>query len=155
MLVKKAVDSGYIIKHIILGVGDVGVRDFKRAEDLIVDNKEVVYSESLDELCQEISSCKLIASMKFHGTVVALSYGIPSIVLSPTDKSRNLMRMIEREELLSSLNDPHLSDRLHSYIPVIPRTSVRLLRQRAESTLIKLKNLMNSFFYKGENELNN
>lgn len=138
-LAEKAKSEGFKIKHIILGSGDVGKRDFERADDLDVEGKALVYSESLDELCQEISSCQMLASMKFHGTVVALNYGIPSIVLSATDKNRNLMRMIERRELLSSLNDETLPERVHSFVPVIPWTSIRMLRQRAEKTLTEMK----------------
>lgn len=137
-LAEKAKAEGFKIKHIILGSGDVGKRDFERADDLDVEGKDLVYSESLDELCQEISSCQMLASMKFHGTVVALNYGIPSIVLSATDKNRNLMRMIERRELLSSLNDETLPERVHSFVPVIPWTSIRMLRQRAERTMTEL-----------------
>lgn len=134
-LAEKAKSEGFKIKHIILGSEDVGKRDFERAADLDIEGKQLVYSESLDELCQEISSCTILATMKFHGTVVALDYGVPSIVLSATDKSRNLMRMIERRELLSSLNDETLPDRIHPFVPVIPWTSVRFLRQRAEKTM--------------------
>lgn len=144
-LAERAVSQGFVIKHIILGTGDVGERDFARAEDLKVEGKEIIYTESLDVLCQEISTCKIIASMKFHGTVVALNYGIPSIVLSATDKSRNLMRMIERQELLSSLNDESLADRVTPFVPVIPWTSVRMLRQRAENTMKNLSGAIAKF----------
>lgn len=144
-LAERAVSQGFVIKHIILGTGNVGERDFARAEDLKVEGKEIIYTESLDVLCQEISTCKIIASMKFHGTVVALNYGIPSIVLSATDKSRNLMRMIERQELLSSLNDESLADRVTPFVPVIPWTSVRMLRQRAENTMKNLSGAIANF----------
>lgn len=137
-LAEKAKSEGFKIKHIILGSGDVGKRDFQRSNDFDIKDKLVVCSESLDDLCQEISSCKMLASMKFHGTVVAVNYGIPSIVLSATDKNRNLMRMIQREELLSSLSDETLPDRIHNFVPVIPWTSVRMLRQRAEKTMSDL-----------------
>ena len=144
-LAEKAKSEGFKIKHIILGSGDVGKRDIERADDFDVEGKELVYSESLDEFCQEISSCQMLASMKFHGTVVALNYGIPSIVLSATDKNRNLMRMIERRELLSSLNDETLPERVHSFVPVIPWTSIRMLRQRAEKTMVELKSSIERF----------
>ncbi|WP_299585362.1 polysaccharide pyruvyl transferase family protein [uncultured Microbulbifer sp.] len=138
----KALSEGFKVKHIILGSGDVGRRDLSRANDLDVEDKVIVYSDSLEELCQEISTCTMLASMKFHGTVVAINYGIPSIVLSATDKNRNLMRMIERRELLSSLKDSSLPDRVHPFVPSIPWTSVRMLRQRAEGTMKKLHGLL-------------
>lgn len=138
LLANKAIAEGYKIKHIILGIGEVGKRDFQRSHDLDLADKVVVYSDSLSKLCSEISSCAILASMKFHGTVVAINYGIPSIVLSSTDKNRNLMRMIERKELLSSLNDDSLPDRLHPFVPVIPYSTIKLLRQRAEKTMSDL-----------------
>jgi polysaccharide pyruvyl transferase WcaK-like protein len=137
-LAENAISQDFKIKHIILGTGDVGKCDYDRSNNLDIIGKETVYKHSLGELCQEISSCKILASMKFHGTVVALNYGIPSIVLSATDKSRNLMRMIERPELLSSLIDDALPDRIHPYIPVIPWTTIRMLRQRAQNTMKEL-----------------
>lgn len=138
LLAEKAKVEGFKIKHIILGTGDVGERDLQISNDLDVGGKELIYSSSLDELCQQISSCTILASMKFHGTVVATSYGIPSVVLSATDKSRNLMRMLQRRELLSSLKDVNLPDRLNKYVPAIPWASVRMLQQRARRTMEEL-----------------
>ncbi|MGM9488988.1 polysaccharide pyruvyl transferase family protein [Ideonella sp. YS5] len=137
-LCEKAIGSGYAVRHIVLGIGEVGRRDLERAADLQVDGKEVAHSESLTDLCVAIGECTVLASMKFHGTVVALHYGVPSLVLSATDKSRNLMRMAERPELLSSLADEHLPDRFSPYMPRIPTTTRRMLRQRAEGTMSRL-----------------
>ncbi len=137
-LCKKATELGFGIRHLILGVGDVGRRDLARASDLDVPGKEVAASDSLWDLCTAIGTCEAIASMKYHGTVVAVAYGVPSMVLSPTDKSRNLMRMIERPELLSSLADPRLKDRFSPYMASVPTTSRRMLRQRAESAMKQL-----------------
>jgi polysaccharide pyruvyl transferase WcaK-like protein len=151
-LAEKAISEGYKIKHLILGSGDVGIRDMERAPDLDIEGKELIYSESLNELCLEISSCKMLASMKFHGTVVAINYGIPSIVLSATDKNRNLMRMIERKELLSAINDSTLPERIHRYIPPIPRSTIRMLRQRAERSMQELIDNLNAFAMEFSNE---
>jgi polysaccharide pyruvyl transferase WcaK-like protein len=137
-LCKKAIDHGYAVRHIVLGIGEVGKRDLERANDLQIEGKEVVHSESLADLCVAIGQCTVLASMKFHGTVVALHYGVPSIVLSATDKSRNLMRMAERPDLLSSLADQHLADRFSPYVASIPSTTRRMLKQRAEGTMSRL-----------------
>lgn len=138
-LCNKALELGYRIRHIVLGSGAVGKRDVARAQDLQIPGKELVYSESTADLCKAIGECAALTSMKFHGTVVAAAYGVPSFVLSATDKSRNLMRMIERPDLLSSIADKHLADRFTPHTPPIPRSTRHLLRQRAQRTLEELK----------------
>lgn len=138
-LCAKAEELGFGVRHLVLGVADVGQRDLARAADLEVPQKEVFSSESLWDLCRGIGECYALASMKFHGTVVAVAYGVPSLVLSPTDKSRNLMRMIERPELVSSIADKKLPDRFSPYMASVPSTSRRMLKQRAEGTMSRLK----------------
>jgi hypothetical protein len=54
----------------------------------------------------------MLVSHKFHGTVVAVSYGIPSVSMSTTDKNRNLLRRLGRPDLVCSFDDPSLPDRL-------------------------------------------
>ncbi len=141
-LCAKALDLGFGVRHLVLGVGDVGRRDLERAVDLDVPGKEVLASESLWDLCRGIGECHALASMKFHGTVVAVAYGVPSLVLSPTDKSRNLMRMIERPELVSSIADRKLADRFSPYMASVPSTTRRMLKQRAERTMTTLRGML-------------
>ena len=74
-----------------------------------------MHSESLDELCQEISRVELLATIKFHGLVVATMYGVPAIAMSVTPKNRNFLRMIERPEMLVSYTNEGLKDRIHKY----------------------------------------
>lgn len=142
-LCEKASSLEYKIRHIVLGIGKVGRLDLMRAGDLFFPEKELVFSENLMELCSAIGECKVLASMKFHGTVVAASYGIPSIVLSATDKSRNLMRFLERPELLSSYKDVLLPDKFSPYVPTIPSHSRSVLKKKAKRTLSELKEWFN------------
>ncbi len=137
-LCEKAKTEGYRIRQIILGTGPVGLRDADRAADLAVPDKEIVRSENIADLSRAIGECTAITSMKFHGTVVAAAYGVPSFVLSPTDKSRNLMRMMERPDLLSSIADKRLADRFTPFCPPIPRSTRHFLKRRAEATLQSL-----------------
>lgn len=143
-LCKKAIDDGYRVRHIVLGSGSVGEKDVRRAADLVIPGKELVVSESTKDLCVAIGECTALASMKFHGTVVAAAYGVPSFVLSATDKSRNLMRMMERPELLTSIADPELPQRFSRYVPPIPTTTRHLLRRRAERTMEDLRTALRS-----------
>lgn len=141
-LCDKADELGFGIRHLVLGVGDVGQRDLARAADLTVPNKETFVSESLWDLCRGIGECYALASMKFHGSVVAVSYGVPSLVLSPTDKSKNLMRMIERPELVSSIADKKLADRFSPFMARVPSTTRRMLRERAKRSMSRLQEML-------------
>jgi polysaccharide pyruvyl transferase WcaK-like protein len=138
-LCEKARDAGYALRHIVLGTGVVGARDKARAADLQVDGKETVASEEISDLTRAIAECSVLASMKFHGTVVAAAYGIPSLVLTASNKSRNFLRMIERPELVTSLTDETLADRFSPYMASIPIHTRHFLRRRATGTMAALK----------------
>ncbi|QKJ20356.1 polysaccharide pyruvyl transferase family protein [Microbacterium hominis] len=140
-LAEHAKSRGFRIRHIILGTGSVGKRDVANAPALNVSDKEVVYSEDLNDLSRAIGECTVLASMKFHGTVVATMYGIPSIVLVPTNKNRNFMARIGRSDLVAS----HDSDRLIEIFgergpaPIAPE-QVAMLRNRSTKFMEELRN---------------
>lgn len=139
VLCEKAVASGYRIKHIVLGSHSTGERDLEAARAFDFSGKETFQSEDVWEQCRAIGECSVLASMKFHGSVVAAMYGIPSIVLSPTDKSRNFMRQIERPELLSNLNDQQLHEHFSPFMASIPMRTREQLRSGARASLEFLK----------------
>lgn len=103
---------GYTIRHIALATGTLGEGDLALAREIAEPGDEVVHSESLAELCQEISKVQLLATIKFHGLVVATMYGVPAIAMSVTPKNRNFLRMIERPEMLVSYTNEGLKDRI-------------------------------------------
>ena len=138
-LCAKAVALGYRVRQIVLATGQMGERDGGMAHALEVPGKEVIRAESTMELCRAIGECTAFASMKFHGTVVATAYGLPSFVLVATDKNRNLMRMIERPDLLSSFIDPRLPDRFSEFTPPVPAATREMLRGRAAGTMESLR----------------
>ena len=113
--IEKARGLGYRIRHIALATDSLGEGDLALAKELAGPEDEVVHSESLDELCQEISRVELLATIKFHGLVVATMYGVPAIAMSVTPKNRNFLRMIERPEMLVSYTNEGLKDRIHKY----------------------------------------
>ncbi|MBO9453338.1 polysaccharide pyruvyl transferase family protein [Tropicibacter sp. R16_0] len=114
-LISKARDMGYKIKHLVLANMELGEGDLERAKIIAQDGDEIFYSDSLDEMCQAISSCSMLASIKFHGMIVATMYGIPSIAMSVTPKNLNFLRMIERSEMAASYTNPNLKDHLPYY----------------------------------------
>ncbi len=113
-LARRGRDLGYRLRTIVLSTGDVRERDEAAlAElDLADDDVEHVASDDLDVLTRAIGECTMLASHKFHGSVVATAYGVPSISMSTTDKNRNLMRRLGRPEFVCGFDDPTLADRL-------------------------------------------
>lgn len=129
---------GWLIRHIVLGSGQVGERDVLDATG-ITGQKELIYSQSLTELSTAIGGCTALVSMKFHGSVVATMYGVPSVVLIPTNKNRNFMNRIGRGDLLSRFDDPDLCARFGTAPTPIAAESVAMLRARTQALLEKLK----------------
>ena len=105
---------GYRLRTIVLSTHAVRERGERALAEvgLVGDDIEHVASDDLDVLTRAIGECTMLASHKFHGTVVATSYGIPAISMSTTDKNRNLLRRLGRPDLLCAFDDPALADRL-------------------------------------------
>jgi polysaccharide pyruvyl transferase WcaK-like protein len=111
-LAERATEGGYRVRRIVLATGRTRVLDRIAADELDLPTSELVESDDLERLSRSIGECSLLASMKFHGTVVATMYGIPSLVLVPTAKNRNFMRLIGRPDLVTGYFDPDLADRI-------------------------------------------
>lgn len=131
-LAEKVIADGWRVRHIILGTHEVGERDADNSRDLAVPGKEVVRSEDLQELTRAIGECTAFASMKFHGTVVATMYGIPSLVMIPTNKNVNFMRRIGLEALVSKYDDTDLVSKFEAR-PTIDREAIARLKSDADT----------------------
>ncbi|MGO4145613.1 polysaccharide pyruvyl transferase family protein [Paenarthrobacter sp. YAF11_1] len=138
-LAKELQSRGWTIRHLILGTGIVGWRDIVNAQDLDVPGKEIVYSQDLDELSRAIGECTTLASMKFHGSVVATMYGVPSIVMIPTSKNRSFMRRIGREDLLSKFDAKDHLERFEPRPADIATEDVAMLRKQATDLLLQVQ----------------
>jgi polysaccharide pyruvyl transferase WcaK-like protein len=131
-LAEKVAADGWRVRHIILGTREVGRRDAANAEDLMLEGKEVVHSENLRELTRAIGECTAFASMKFHGTVVATMYGIPSLVLIPTNKNVNFMRRVGLEALVSRFDAPDLVSKFEAR-PEVDRSRIAWIRSDVDA----------------------
>lgn len=131
-LAEKVIADGWRVRHIILGTNEVGERDATNAGDLNVPSKEVVRSENLSDLSSAIGECTAFASMKFHGTVVATMYGIPSIVMIPTNKNVNFMRRMGLDALVSRFDSPDLLTTF-DYRPEVDRDVLAGVRADADA----------------------
>ncbi|MGV0408915.1 polysaccharide pyruvyl transferase family protein [Corynebacterium resistens] len=119
-LIDQAKSMDYKIRHIVLANKELGQADLGRAQIIAQPDEEIVTSNSLKELCAEISGLSALATIKFHGMVVATMYGIPSIAMSVTPKNRNFLRMIERSEMLQSYTSENLYKHLSWFPARIP-----------------------------------
>ena len=130
-------ELGYRLRTIVLSTGDVRTRDERAFEELAIDGPDVerVASEDIGTLTRAIGGCTMLASHKFHGTVVATAYGIPAISMSTTDKNRNLLRRLGRPELVCAFDDPSLPDRL-SADPTPPDAVIRADLGRAATAAL-------------------
>ena len=111
-LAERGRELGYRLRTIVLSTGDVRARDERALDEVGLDDVERIASDDLDALTRAIGECTMLVSHKFHGTVVATSYGIPSVSMSTTDKNRNLVRRLDRPDLVCAFDDPALPDRL-------------------------------------------
>ena len=136
---KKMMALGYKVRHIILGMGEVGIRDREDAKRMLLPEEEIVYSENIEDLSRAIGECTVFASMKFHGTVVATMYGVPSVVMMPTTKSRNFLKRIDREDLLSHYSNEALADAVAAPPAPISDEAVAMLREQSEAELIRFR----------------
>lgn len=130
---------GYRLRSIVLASGEVRERDEAALARLALPVDEVVASDDLDVLSRAIGECTMLASHKFHGTVVAAAYGVTAISMSTTDKNRNLLRRLGRPDLVCAFDDP----RLPSLIvpdPVAPDERVLAeMRREARGSLSALR----------------
>jgi polysaccharide pyruvyl transferase WcaK-like protein len=122
---------GWRVNSIVLGTGRTGALDLDVARQFEGLGVKTIYSEDLDELTRAVGESDALATMKFHGTVVATAYGVPAIPVAATDKTRNLFRMIDRLPMVTNLSDPTLADRLHPYLLPVPRIVRQHLRAKA------------------------
>jgi len=139
LLCERAVALGYRLRRIVLATGATRVRDLAATRELGFDDTELVSSDNLDDITRAIGECTAMASMKFHGVVVAAMYGVPAFVMMPTAKNRYFMEDIGRPDLVSRYNDPTLPERLTRDPKPIDEEVRRRLREGAEASLRELR----------------
>ena len=111
-LAVRAQELGYRVRRIVLATGRTKERDLEATAALGLPDTELIASDDLMTITRAIGECTAMASMKFHGFVVATMYGVPSFVLMPTAKNRYLVETLGRPDLMSHYGDHELADRL-------------------------------------------
>src|SRR4029079_16745330 len=101
-LCEKAAAMGYAARRIVLAPGNVRKRDLEATAGLDLPDTELISTDDLTEISRAIGECTVLATLKFHGVIAATMYGVPSIGLMPTTKTKNFLRSIGRLDLLSA-----------------------------------------------------
>jgi len=141
-MIEEAKKKDYVVKHLVLANKKLGKDDLEQTKELAIEGEEIFYSESLEEMCSEISKCSLLASIKFHGMIVATMYGIPTIALSVTPKNKNFLKMLEQPQMLESYNQPLLYQRVPYFPSPIHSLVKGSLYKRSKAGYMHLMNVM-------------
>jgi polysaccharide pyruvyl transferase WcaK-like protein len=138
-LIERAKAQGYRVRLIIAGNGPVGEEDYDdaRRRQLAVD--EVSLTDTVEGTTAAIISCDALASMKFHGCVVGLMAGIPTIGLQTTDKFNSFYKMLGLEQLLCHYYKDELPDRLDEAAKPLPTERIDMLREGSRAGMARLR----------------
>jgi polysaccharide pyruvyl transferase WcaK-like protein len=132
-------ELGYRLRSIVLATGEVRRKDEAALARLGLPVDETVASDDLAALSRAIGECTMLASHKFHGTVVAAAYGVPAISMATTDKNRNLLRRLGRPEWVRAFHDPSLPDLIVADPPPVDAAIVARMRAEAIASLATLR----------------
>lgn len=130
---------GYKIHNIVLGTGQTRDDDLAFLQECPYQHMTLVDPNDLHGLALAIGACDIVASTKFHGCVVATSYGIPAITLTTTNKFISLCRIIERPDLLTHYIHNDLVERLPKYMAPIPSLTRLSLKMEAHQAMVSLR----------------
>lgn len=129
---------GYDVVNLVLGTGRTREADIEVARKFPFKEQVILDSENVDELSSWIGGLSLLLSNKFHGTVAATMYGVSSVVLSATTKSRNLYTRLDRRFLLSANEDPEMLAKADLGDVPVSTMAVRELEAEANSAVREL-----------------
>ena len=135
-LVEAARDRGYAISVLELGNGRQRHRDAPALTQLPFAVDSVVSGRTPDEISAAIGALSAFATMKFHGLLVALRYGVPSLALSPNTKNSTLLASIGRTDLIGDLDAQlDLAPRLEALEETLDTGVIRSLEREGTAAL--------------------
>lgn len=128
-LCEKALALGYRLRRLVLATGPTRRDDAEATTALGFEESELISTDDVDAISRAIGECSVLATMKFHGVVVATMYGVPTLALMPTAKTKHFLADIGRSDLLTQFAANDLPDRLTANMgPIDPAVSARLRR---------------------------
>lgn len=115
-MIDQAAARGMSTRLIILGTGISARDDLQAIAKLPLENVDIAVRGNLDDLTEELLSCSMIASQKFHGCVVAMAHDVPCYALSKANKFINFYDYLGRPGWISELGSPDLFDRFAAFM---------------------------------------
>lgn len=137
---------GYDVVNLVLGTGRTRAADLEVARGFPFSEQIILDSEDIDDLSSWIGGLDLLLSNKFHGTVAATMYGVSSVVLSATTKSRNLYTRLDRRPLLSANEDTEMLAKADLARMPVSSAAVRELEAEAGTAVRSLLRRLSSDF---------
>src|SRR5699024_174991 len=131
-------DSGWRVRHIIGCVRWHGRKYYEKAKLVEIDNKEVVYSEHLDDISKAVGECNLLLGMKLHSTIVGVMYGVPTVCMNRAVKAREFMKIAGLEDLVFDSLDRNLLDLISEGVRAPDPVRVAKLREEAVVALKRI-----------------
>jgi polysaccharide pyruvyl transferase WcaK-like protein len=107
-----ALNKGFSVQHIILGVGKIREDDLHESIRLPIQDADITIRSNISSLIREIAQCSAVASMKYHGCVTALMMKIPVISLLKHAKFQNLFENFGAGNLCCSYLDTDLPHKI-------------------------------------------
>ena len=138
-LMDQASMSGMETRLIVLGTGVSARDDLQAIAKLPLEHVDISLRNTLDDLTDELLSCTLIASQKFHGCVVAMAHDVPCYALSSANKFVNFYEYVGRPGWISELGSPDLFDRFTEFMRNPKFNFSAATRQEALSGLNELE----------------
>jgi polysaccharide pyruvyl transferase WcaK-like protein len=126
------------VRHLVLALGATARDDLAEAAQLPFAPREIVVRDSISTLTAELLGSRLVASMKFHGCVVALMSGIPCVALSRADKFVSFYRML-RLELTTTVAAADKMEKMERAWALESLPDTEPLRAQARQGLVELR----------------
>lgn len=142
---------GYDVVNLVLATGKTRAADLEVARKFPFDGQKILESENINDLSSWLGGLDVLISNKFHGTVVATMYGVSSVVLSATTKSRNLYTRLNRRELLSTNEDPAMQEKVDLAKMPVSSLAVRELEAEANAAIRNLQRRIDQDFPRSTN----
>ena len=134
-----AANHGYHVRQLILASGPTAADDLVEASGMLYAPREIVIRGTTHGLTDELLKSSLVASMKFHGCVVAMMAGIPTVSLSRAEKFTSFYEMLGREDLITTVLDHDKFEALDRAHRTRRIRHVAALRKKAREGLLRLR----------------
>lgn len=131
-------DYGHHPRVLMMATDKTLSDDMSAVQKLDLGDADVIIRSDLEGLTDELLACSRVASMKFHGCVVAMSHNVPCLALSQANKFKNFYAELGKLDWLSSLADEAMGSKLQALFDAPGYRFPQETRSEARAGLAKL-----------------